>query len=294
MFKFNNENEQDLVEDLIIESIEIHAEDFYYIPRKLVSPDEIFGEDRLSKFEHAYPIRAYFENVTNFDGQGAFIQRFGGFLDYSATLTLSRRKWAEWVGRYGQTILPNRPCEGDLIYYPLTDGLFEIKYVDDKNPFAQLGKFYTYKLTIELFQYSSEEIRTDIEPIDVFSSLKTFDINPDVSAWGGVVDVEIKQHGSGYKETPILHVSSIQGHGAQFEVELDESNGIKTVKILNPGESYASTDSLQVIGNCDTPAEIIPVIRTQVELAGDKWGSNYAFKEQAKEDLFDPSNPFGE
>jgi hypothetical protein len=174
--------EQDLIEDLIIESLKIYGKDFLYIPRTQISTDQIFGEDRLSKFEHAYPIEMYFDNIDSFAGQGAIIQKFGLLMDQSATLTVARKRWNQLVGRYGKTHVPTRPNEGDLIYYPLTKGLFEIKFVKHQEPFYQLGKLYTYKLDIELFQYSSERINTGVAEVDVFEDLKSFDptINPDI------------------------------------------------------------------------------------------------------------------
>lgn len=171
-----SQSEQDVLEDLIIESLDIYAQEFYYIPRILVAKDEILGEERLSKFKDAYSIDAYIENVDGFEGQGAFIQKFGLQIEQSATLVVARRTWKELVGDDGNTILPNRPCEGDLLYFPMSMGLFEIKYVEDKNPFYQLNKLYTYKLSVELFQYSSEEIDTGIEEVDIFETLKTFDV----------------------------------------------------------------------------------------------------------------------
>ena len=169
--------EQDTLEDLILQSLDIYAQEFYYIPRILVAKDEILGEDRLSKFQDIYSIDAYIENVEGFEGQGAFIQKFGLQIEQSATLVVARRTWRDLVGDDGTTILPNRPCEGDLMYFPLSKGLIEIKYVEDKNPFFQLNKLYTYKLSVEIFQYSSEEINTGIEEVDIFESLKTFDID---------------------------------------------------------------------------------------------------------------------
>lgn len=168
--------EQDLIEELIIESLKIYGKDFLYIPRTLYSKDVIFGEDRLSKFEHAYPIEMYFDNIESLAGQGAMIQKFGLMMDQSATLTVARKRWTELIGVHGTTHLPNRPNEGDLIYYPLTKGLFEIKFVKHQEPFYQLGKLYTYKLDIELFQYSSEKIDTGIPEIDAFETLKSFDV----------------------------------------------------------------------------------------------------------------------
>jgi hypothetical protein len=116
----------------------------------------------------------YFENVTDYGGQGSFIQKFGLFNESSATFTVARRRWDQLIGRFGQTIIPARPAEGDLLYFPLTKGLFEIKYVDHLDPFFQLGKLYIYKLQVELFQYASETIQTGIPDIDVFEELKSY------------------------------------------------------------------------------------------------------------------------
>ena len=181
-FSHGTRNEQYLLEDLIVESLSVYGTDFYYIPRTLVGKDEILGEDRLSKFKTAFPIEMYFENVDSFDGQGAFIQKFGLMLEQAATLTVARRRWEQLIGRFGQTQLPNRPCEGDLLYFPLSNALFEIKFVQHQDPFYQLGKLYVYKLSVELFQYASEKIDTGIKEIDKLETLKSFDIaiNSDV------------------------------------------------------------------------------------------------------------------
>lgn len=171
--------EQILVEDLIIESISIWGQTFYYIPRRLVARDDILGEDRLSEFKSAYPIDMYLESVDGFEGQGAFINKFGLMMEQSATLTVARRTWQRTVARHGsavETILPDRPCEGDLLYFPLTKGLFEIKFVDHQDPFYQLRKLYVYKLQVELFQYASETIDTGIKEIDVFETLKSTEV----------------------------------------------------------------------------------------------------------------------
>lgn len=175
-FSHGTKNEQYLLEDLIIESIHLWGVEFFYIPRVLVGKDEILGEDRLSQFKNAYPIEMYMENVDGYEGQGAFIQKFGLMIEQTATLTVACRRWEQLVGRFGQTILPNRPCEGDLIYFPLSKALFEIKYVESQDPFYQLGKLYVYRLSVELFQYGSEKIDTGIKSIDVFETLTSMDM----------------------------------------------------------------------------------------------------------------------
>lgn len=169
-------NQNLIIDKLHQESIEIASIDAMYIPRTLVAEDMILGEDRLSKFEHAYPILVYLENVEGFDGQNSFASKFGLQIDSSAKISVSRRAWDMAVSRYGKTVLPNRPCEGDLIFLPMTKGLFEINYVNHQDPFYQLGQVYTYKMTIQLFRYSSEAINTGNSAVDTFEDVHTQDI----------------------------------------------------------------------------------------------------------------------
>ena len=195
-------SEQLTYEDIIVESISIYGQDFYYIPRTLVGKDEILGEDRLSQFKYAYGIEMYLETVNGFEGQGAFIQKFGLMMEQSATLTVARRKWEQLVGQHGLSILPNRPAEGDLLFFPLTGGLFEIKFVTHQDPFYQAGKLYVYKLQVELFQYSSEHISTGNDAIDVFETLKSFDT--EVVPNGTVTEIKITNKGGGYNTAPTV------------------------------------------------------------------------------------------
>jgi hypothetical protein len=168
-------SEQTLFEDLIIESMKIYGFEVYYIPRKTNSPDLILGEDPLATFEHAYPIEMYLENITGFEGDGELMTKFGLELRDSARFVVARRRWNEVAGRLGNTILEKRPAEGDLIYFPLTQAMFEIRKVDGTNPFFQAGKLYVYKLDCELYQYSSERITTGIDEVDSFTEGKTLD-----------------------------------------------------------------------------------------------------------------------
>lgn len=178
-------NENSVVESLIVEAISMYGQDFYYIPRTLVSKDNIVGEDRLSKFKNAYPIICYMENNSGgFEGQGAMASKFGLQIDYSATLSVARKEWNKAVGRYGTTILPHRPAEGDLLYFPMTSALLEITFVQHQAPFYQVGQLYVYQLSVQLFSYGSEHITTGVPAIDAFESLKSFDVtvnpNPDI------------------------------------------------------------------------------------------------------------------
>lgn len=178
LFPRGTKQENYLIENLIIESIKMYGNDWFYIPRTLVAPDNIFGEDNLSKFKFSYKIEAYLDNIDNFAGQGSFMSKFGMHIEEQAQLTISRKRWNQLVNNHGETIIPDRPCEGDLLYFPQNDGLFEIKFVEHQSPFYQLGKLNVWKLKIELFQYSSERIETDMEEIDKFALDMSFDILP--------------------------------------------------------------------------------------------------------------------
>ena len=203
-FSHGTKNEQYLLEDLVIESIKMYGQDMYYIPRILVAKDNILGEDRLSQFKNAYPLEMYLESVSGFEGQGAFINKFGLMMEQSATLTVARRTWERFVGKHSDATLPNRPAEGDLLYFPLTGGLFEIKFVTHQDPFYQIGKLFVYKLQVELFQYASEKMDTGIKEIDVFETLKSFD--EDIVPNGIVKSIKITNIGIGYASAPIVTI----------------------------------------------------------------------------------------
>jgi hypothetical protein len=143
----------------------------YYIPRQLYAKDTILGEDPLSRFEHAFPLEMYIEDVDGFQGQGVFLQKFGIQVEKTATFVVARKRWEQLVGKYNVSIIPNRPSEGDLIYFPMTRGLFEIKFVENQDPFYELGNLYVYKLRVELFQYSSERIQTGEAEIDAIEEV---------------------------------------------------------------------------------------------------------------------------
>lgn len=295
-FSQGTRNEQYLVEDLIIESLKIYGTDMFYIPRKLVSKDNILGEDRLSEFKNAFEIEMYFENVDSFDGQGAFIQKFGLMMEQSATLVVARRRWEQMVGRYGVTIIPSRPCEGDLIYFPLTKGLFEIKFVQHQDPFYQLGKLYVFKLQIELFQYSSEQIDTGNKEIDAFESLKTFTTDTTRNITGYIKAINVTSTGSGYTSTPTIQIVSSTGYGAEAIAILgDGANAGKIVGIslVQGGSNYNNSTVVNVVGGGGNGAIATAVLDINIDVP-DSYGDNNSFKEEAGDLVFNESNPFGD
>ena len=295
-FTQGTRNEQYLVEDLIIESLRIYGQEFFYIPRTLVSKDEILGEDRLSEFKSSFPIEMYFENVDSLDGQGAFIQKFGLMMEQSATLIVARRRWEQLVGRYGVTTLPQRPNEGDLIYFPLTKGLFEIKFVRHQDPFYQLGKLYVYKLQVELFQYASERIDTGIAEVDTFETLKTFSTNSTRNQTSRVLKIRMTNNGSGYTEPPEVIISSSTGFGATAVAVLgegDTAGKVIRVDVINDGQGYQSPPVIEFTGGGGTGAAAEAVIEIDIDKV-ESYGDNNSFKKQSQNIVFNENNPFGE
>ena len=149
----NSITDQNLLNEINREVIQQAGIDVMYIPRTLVKEDLILGEDVLSQFNTAYEIEMYVQSSDNFGGPDDAISRFG--LDISDELILVVHAESFKFATNNTT-----PLEGDLIYFPLSKGLFEIKFVEDEQPFYQIGKNYVFELTCEVFQYGEEKIDT--------------------------------------------------------------------------------------------------------------------------------------
>ncbi len=159
-------SEQHLVEDLVVESLRMYGHNCFYLPRKIVDEDKILGEAANSSFEDAYEVEMYIENVEGFEGEGDLYSKFGVEIRDTATFVISRRSWERFVSLDTNLATGLRPNEGDLVYFPLSKSLFEIKFVEHENPFYQLGKLFVFKLTCDLFEYSGEVFDTQVEDLD--------------------------------------------------------------------------------------------------------------------------------
>ena len=161
-----NSNEKRLHEDLIIEGLKIYGHDCYYLPRTLVNRDLILGEDTLSKFDDSYLLEMYMETTEGFAGEQEVINKFGLEIREDTTFMISKRRWQNQVDSAHTMIVEGRPNEGDVIYFPLMDSFFEIQFVQDQEPFFQLGNLPVYKLRCTRWEYSSEQLNTGVTDID--------------------------------------------------------------------------------------------------------------------------------
>ena len=159
-------SEQNLYEDIVIESLKMHGQDIYYLPRDVVHEDTILNEDVESTFDASYTIEMYIESVDGFEGDGDLLSKFGVEIRDQATFIVSRRRWEQLIGIHNNGINSIRPNEGDLLYLPLSKGLFEIRFVEDEQPFYQLSNLPVYKLQCELFEFSGEKFNTGLDTLD--------------------------------------------------------------------------------------------------------------------------------
>ena len=162
-FYFNNfgsSQEQNLIEDLVIESIKIYGHDVWYCPRTITHEETIFKEDELATFNSAYSVEMYIKNVEGFEGEGDFLSKFGLQIRDRITFTIARRTFADEVT--GGT----RPKEGDMIFFPLTSKGYVVRFVEHEAIFYQMGALQTYDLVCELFEFNQETFNTGVDIID--------------------------------------------------------------------------------------------------------------------------------
>lgn len=163
---YDNFNEQQLIDDLVIESIRMYGLDMLYLSRSIQERDDILNEDDLSIFTDAYELEMYVKSVDGFEGEGDFLSRFGLQIRDQATFTVAARTFERYITRNDTNKI--RPLEGDLIYLPLNNKFFEIKFVEHESVFYQSGALQVYDLKCELFEYSHERFETGVESIDTY------------------------------------------------------------------------------------------------------------------------------
>jgi len=158
--------EQNLVQDLVDEQIKLFGSDIYYIPR-IVLQDSTLDEVRYSKYQEQFQIEMILQNVMGFGDNAEFISKFGLRITDEIIFRVSTRRWTEEVTEHNPTLtVPERPNEGDLLYFPLTEDIYEIKFVGKEEPFFQFGKIQFYAITAEIYEVGQDDFDTGVETID--------------------------------------------------------------------------------------------------------------------------------
>ena len=267
-------SEQRLAQDLINEHLKIYGVEVTYIPRKFVGNDNIFNEIQSSKFDDNFAIEAYVNNFDGYGGAGDVLTKFGMSLKDEVILTISKERFEDFISPFmsanndgtdtSEITLATRPREGDLVFFPLGQRLFEVKFVEHEDPFYQLGKNYVYQLKCELFEYEDEVIDTSIDAIDTqvkdegyISTLNLIGIGRTAIAQaslgsGYVREIFLNNDGSNYTSPPTITFSpSPAGDDARGVGILTTVGGVTSIeKILmtNAGAGYLTEPTITITG----------------------------------------------
>ena len=290
-FQQGSSGEQSLVQSLINEQLKMYGVEIHYMPRKYLTEKSILKEVVQSKFDDAYPIEAYIDNFDGYDDMPSTLSKFGIQATNEVTLIISRERFETYISplmkNESNVKLSTRPKEGDLIYFPLGDRLFEIKYVEHEKPFYQLRENYVYKLTCELFRYEDEVIDTGVDEIDdtlggiegadgeeiLIGSGGTQKLTLVGTASqatasvgiinGGIQQIFLSNRGKGFTFAPRVAISSapagglsgiatsklLSGVAVEGNISDSKKSVVQFIDLVNPGFGYTSNPKVEVIGD---------------------------------------------
>ena len=284
-FLQGSRGEQRLIQSLINEQLKIYGVEVTFIPRKFVNQSTIIEEVTASKFDDNFLIEAYVENYDGYAGAGDVLTKSGMSLRDEVTLTISKERFEEFIAPFMDSgddfELSSRPREGDLVFFPLGQRLFEIKFVEHEEPFYQLGSNYVYKLKCELFEYEDEVIDTSIEAIDTqvadvgyIADLQLVGIGitalaTPIVATGAVREIFLNNDGSGFTGIPIIGFSTspsgLSGSTATaVAITSTRANvtSIESILVTNSGFGYTEAPTITISGGGGTGAAATCSINT--------------------------------
>ncbi len=255
-FQQGSSSEQNLVQDLINEQLRMYGVEIHYLPRKYMNEKTVIREVVQSIFDDSYPLEAYVDNFEGYADNPTLLTKFGIEQTNEVNLVISRERWETYI----QPLLKNesnvklttRPKEGDLVYFPLGDRLFEIKYVEHEKPFYQLRKNYVYTLKCELFRYEDEIIDTGVAEIDD----TLIGDNADGTSEDGLSTL------LGSSQTLTLVGT---GATATAVVGFNTEGSIRLITLSNRGGGYTS---IPTIGVSSAPAGKVTGILTATMISG--------------------------
>jgi hypothetical protein len=269
------QSEQRLIQDLINEQLTIYGVEVTYIPRKYVRKQTIIEEVQSSKFDDNFALEAYVNTYEGYSGAGDVLTKFGVSLRDEVVLTISKERFEDFISPFldadDDIELATRPREGDLVYFPLGQRLFEIKFVEHEKPFYQLGKTYVYEIQCELFEYEDEVIDTGIEEVDTqvqeegyITTLQLVGAGVTATATaqintGYVRQIFLNDDGSGYTSTPTVTFSGAGGGGVDatavaLTTERAGVYSIESIVLTNAGNGYTEAPTITISGGGGTGA----------------------------------------
>lgn len=271
-------SEQHLYEDIVVESLRMYGHECFYLPREVIEEDSIFNEDVQSTFGDAYSVEMYIENTDGFEGEGDLMSKFGVEIRDQATFVISLRSWERFISLDTNLATSLRPNEGDLIYFPLSGSMFEIKFVEHEDPFYQVGKLFVFKMRCELFEYSGEDFDTDIAQIDQVEDEQAY-----------IIEMNMASGGSG---TFAVNEDVKLNNVVVGEVVSWKANG-RLLKLKDVTTTLAINDVL--VGATSEASYTIETISDVLTMSNDPQADNLEFENNDANFLdLSETNPFGE
>ena len=238
--------EQTLAQDLADEQIKLFGTDIYYLPRTILK-DNTLDDIIYSKYLDEFQIEMLLVNVEGFGAQPEFISKFGIRITDEVKFIVSSRRWDQAEAQYNPTLtVPGRPNDGDLLYFPLTTDIYEIKFVERETPFYQFGKIQFLILTAEIYEVGNDLIDTGVPAIDEIEKL-----------FSSAIAIQFGPGGTGDFTEGELVTGGITGKTATVK-SWDPITG--TLQVINrdgtfaTGETITGDDSgaVWVVGTFDT------------------------------------------
>ena len=250
-FLHGSPSEQRLVQDLVNEHLQLFGQDVLYLPRKIVNENTVIREITASKFDDSFRLEAYLVNTDGFGTPSDVLTKFGVQSQDEVTLVVSKERYDDFIAPFiklfpeGERKNANTPNEGDLIYLPLDNAIFEIKYIERKVPFYQVNDLFMYEFRCEIFQPEDEVIDlpdglTDKDGVDIDESMVTK---------GQVITIQMETEETDNALATVSLASTITGvKSVQYIKLFDDGNylGTPTVTVHKPGQGNAATGSVTI------------------------------------------------
>ena len=174
----------------------------------------------------------------------------------------------------------DRPLEGDLVYHPILNKIFEVNFVDHDEPFHQLDNNPVFKLSCKQFEYSSEALDTGITDIDSIEDALTRNSRD--------FEFTLEQSTAQNENINIQHARS------NFGLLLEETDGNN---IIGEDDSTSVGESIQLENDADSgdASFLLQETYNVGDFVQDKTAQNELFDQLDNNVLdFSESNPFGD
>tara|TARA_B100000949_G_scaffold78280_2_gene69729 strand:- start:1795 stop:2655 length:861 start_codon:yes stop_codon:yes gene_type:complete len=274
---FDSAPEQDLHQDLIIESIKNYGIDVYYLPKQYINEDVLYGEDTISEFNQAHLIEMYIKTVDGFEGEGDFISRFGLEIRDQVVFSVARRRFDNL-----DITEQDRPLEGDVIFLPLNKKLYEIRFVEHESMFYQFGKLPIFDLTCELFQYDDQKIDTGVADIDEIEDTLAYAINLSLGTGTG-----------NYTDNENVYVGDTYASANTTARVISWNQTDKELKITDIVGTFGATSN--IVGQTSGAYYSLTTTPDNQVFINDITANNVTFETEADSIIdFSESNPFSE